>query len=218
MLATFAALFRSRAALQSRYSPFVIKLGVLQRSVKRPKLTVADRFLWSGYAMLGMIGESPWSSSSRRRSLVGTARLPFVLTWKIRGGTPADRRSEGCARIDPDHEPRESGWGAPRIHGNCSSSHRCRRDHVSKYLVRARKPPFTWRTFLDNHIQTWYRWTSSQCQRSASRSFYVFLVLAHDRRRIVHFAVTAIRLQNGRPATREAFPWDSAPRYSASRP
>jgi hypothetical protein len=43
---------------------------------------------------------------------------------------------------------------------------------------------------------------------------YVFLVLAHERRRILHFAVTA------RPTAkwtaqqmREAFPWDTAPRY-----
>ena len=43
---------------------------------------------------------------------------------------------------------------------------------------------------------------------------YVFLVLAHDRRRVVHFAVT------GHPAAewtvqqlREAFPWDTAPRH-----
>jgi len=42
----------------------------------------------------------------------------------------------------------------------------------------------------------------------------VFLILAHERRRIVHFAVTA------HPTTewtvqqmREAFPWESAPRY-----
>jgi len=42
----------------------------------------------------------------------------------------------------------------------------------------------------------------------------VFLVLAHDRRRILHFAVTAH--PTGEWTTqqfREAFPWDTAPRY-----
>jgi len=46
------------------------------------------------------------------------------------------------------------------------------------------------------------------------RTLYVFLVLAHDRRRILHFNVTA------HPTTewtgqqlREAFPFDQIPRY-----
>jgi len=43
---------------------------------------------------------------------------------------------------------------------------------------------------------------------------YVFLVLAHDRRRILHFAVTAhLTAEWTAQQLREAFPWDSAPRY-----
>ena len=43
---------------------------------------------------------------------------------------------------------------------------------------------------------------------------YVFLVLAHDRRRIVHFAVTDHPTAEWTAQQmREAFPWDSAPRY-----
>lgn len=43
---------------------------------------------------------------------------------------------------------------------------------------------------------------------------YVFLVLAHDRRRIVHFAVTAHPTAEWTAQQlREAFPWDTAPRY-----
>ena len=43
---------------------------------------------------------------------------------------------------------------------------------------------------------------------------YVFLVLAHDRRRILHFAVTAHPTAEWTAQQlREAFPWDSAPRF-----
>jgi putative transposase len=43
---------------------------------------------------------------------------------------------------------------------------------------------------------------------------YVFLVLAHERRRIVHFAVTAHPTAEWPvQQLREAFPWDAAPRY-----
>ena len=43
---------------------------------------------------------------------------------------------------------------------------------------------------------------------------YVFLVLAHDRRRILHFAVTDHPTAEWTAQQlREAFPWDTAPRY-----
>ena len=43
---------------------------------------------------------------------------------------------------------------------------------------------------------------------------YVFLVLAHDRRRILHFGVTAHPTAKwAAQQLREAFPWDSASRY-----
>src|SRR4051794_7493494 len=43
---------------------------------------------------------------------------------------------------------------------------------------------------------------------------YVFLVLAHERRRILHFGVTAHPTAEWTAhQLREAFPWDSAPRY-----
>ena len=43
---------------------------------------------------------------------------------------------------------------------------------------------------------------------------YVFLVLAHDRRRILHFGVTAHPTAAWTAQQlREAFPWDSAPQY-----
>ena len=43
---------------------------------------------------------------------------------------------------------------------------------------------------------------------------YVFLVLAHDRRRILHFGVTACPTAEWTvQQLREAFPWETAPRY-----
>ena len=43
---------------------------------------------------------------------------------------------------------------------------------------------------------------------------YVFLILAHDRRRIIHFAVTADPTAEWTAQQmREAFPWESGPQY-----
>jgi hypothetical protein len=63
---------------------------------------------------------------------------------------------------------------------------------VSKYMVRQRKPPSqTWRTFLDNHVQQLVSVDFFTVPTIRFQVLYVFLVLAHERRRILHFNVTA---------------------------
>ena len=86
---------------------------------------------------------------------------------------------------------------------------------VSKYLVRRHKPPSpTWRTFLDNHVKSMVSVDFFAVPTIRFQVLYVFLVLAHDRRRIVHFNVTAHPTAEWTAQQlREAFPWESAPRY-----
>jgi hypothetical protein len=82
-------------------------------------------------------------------------------------------------------------------------------------MVRHRKPPSqTWRTFLDNHLKTLVSVDFFVVPTIRFQILYVFLVLAHERRRIVHFAVTAHPTAEwAAQQMREAFPWDTAPRY-----
>jgi transposase InsO family protein len=86
---------------------------------------------------------------------------------------------------------------------------------VSKYLVRHRKPPSqTRRTFLDNHVKSLVSVDFFTVPTIRFQVLYVLLVLAHERRRILHFAVTAHPTAEWTAQQlREAFPWDSAPRY-----
>jgi putative transposase len=59
-------------------------------------------------------------------------------------------------------------------------------------MVRRRKPPSqTWRTFLDNHVKSMVSVDFFAVQTVRFQILYVFLVLAHERRRIAPFAVTA---------------------------
>jgi putative transposase len=59
---------------------------------------------------------------------------------------------------------------------------------VSRLMPRDRKPPSqTWRTFLDNHLQDLVSIDFLTMPTAAFRVLYVLVVLAHDRRRVLHF-------------------------------
>jgi len=107
-------------------------------------------------------------------------------------------------------------WGAPRIHGELLKlGIDIGETSVSKYMVRRRKPPaLTWRTFLGNHIQSMVSVDFFTVPTIRFQVLYVFLVLAHDRRRIVHFNVTAHPTAEWTvQQLREAFPFEQIPRY-----
>src|SRR5438067_4557448 len=82
-------------------------------------------------------------------------------------------------------------------------------------MDRHRKPPSqTWRTFLENHVKNLVSVDFFTVPTLRFQVLYVFLVLAHERRRIVHFGVTAHPTAEWTAQQlREAFPWDTAPRY-----
>ena len=86
--AVFAS-FRSRAALQLEILALRHQLGVLQRSVKRPKLTPADRLLWAWLCAVW----NDWQSSVfivKAATVIGWHRKGFRLfwAWKVRHGKP----------------------------------------------------------------------------------------------------------------------------------
>ena len=219
LVAAVSSLLKTRGALQLENIALRHQIGVLQRSeTKRPKLSAADRLLWFWVSQI-----SPaWKSSLvivKPETVIAWHRKAFRLfwTWKIRRGKPGRPPVSHEIRDLIRRMSRENPlWGAPRIHGELLKlGINIGETSVSKYLVRSRKPPSqTWRTFLDSHISSLVSVDFFTVPTIRFQVLYVFLVLAHDRRRIVHFAVTA------HPAAewtaqqlREAFPWESAPRY-----
>jgi hypothetical protein len=62
---------------------------------------------------------------------------------------------------------------------------------VSKYMVRHRKPPApSWRAFLNNPVRDLVSIDFFTVPTVSFNVLFVFVVLAHDRRRVVHFNVT----------------------------
>ena len=214
-----SSVLKTRTALQLENVALRHQIGVLQRSAKkRPQLHAADRLLWVWLSRVW----ADWRSSLtivKPETVISWQRNAFRLfwTWKVRHGKPGRPAIPHEIRDLIRHMSRENpGWGAPRIHGELLKlGINIGETSVSKYLVRNRKPPSqTWRTFLDNHLKSLVSVDFFTVPTIRLQVLYVFLVLAHERRRILHFAVTAHPTAEWTAQQlREAFPWDSAPRY-----
>ena len=107
-------------------------------------------------------------------------------------------------------------WGAPRIHGELLKlgfdvSERT----ISRLMPRRRTPPSqTWRTFLENHLGSTVAIDFFSVPTLTCRILFVFVVLAHDRRRILHVNVTQHPTSAWtRQQLREAFPNDANARF-----
>jgi transposase InsO family protein len=108
------------------------------------------------------------------------------------------------------------GWGAPRIHGELGKlGIKVSETTVAKYMVRQRRPPSqTWRTFLSNHVKDLVSADFFVVPTATFRLLFVFVILFHDRRRPVHFAVTSHPTAEWTAQQLlQAFPWDTAPRF-----
>jgi hypothetical protein len=107
-------------------------------------------------------------------------------------------------------------WGSPRIVGELGRlGITVAKSTVEKYRPTIRKPPsLTWRAFLANHVKDIVACDFFTAPTAQCRVLFVFIMLAHERRRIVHFNVTEHpTAQSTAQQIVEAFPWDTAPRY-----
>jgi len=211
------ALLVPRAALVAENLALRQQLAVLQVSAKRPRLRKRDRLFWVWLSRLW----ANWRSCLmivKPETVIRWHREGFRLYWrwksrKKRGRPKTDAEIRKLIRRMARDNPL---WGAPRIQSELALlGHYVAESTVAKYMGRARKPPSqTWRTFLENHIGDIVAIDFFVVATVGFRLLYCFLVLRHDRRRVVHFNVTP------RPTARwtaqqvvEAFPFDSAPRF-----
>lgn len=105
-------------------------------------------------------------------------------------------------------------WGAPRIHGELLKlGIEIGETSVGNYMAPHHKPSQTWRTFLDNHVQSLVSVDFFIVPTIRFQVLYMFAVLARYRRRIRHFNVTAHPTAEWTDQQlRQAFPFNQAPR------
>ena len=107
-------------------------------------------------------------------------------------------------------------WGAPRIHGELLKlGIDIAERTVSRLMPKHRpRPSQTWRTFLANHVRDLVSIDFFTVPTARLRVLFVLVVLARDRRRVVHFNVTEHpTAQWTAQQIVDAFPDESAPSY-----
>ena len=217
LLATARSSLKSHRELSLENLALRQQLAILKRATKRPKLTNADRAFWVALSRLW----TGWQHALmlvKPETVIRWHRKSFKLYWtwksRSRGGRP---RIDAEIRTLIGRMARENPtWGAPRIHGELLKlGFDVSEATVSRYMPRRRKPPSqTWRSFLRNHAQDLVSIDFFVVPTATFRTLYVFLVLEHKRRHIVHFNVadgpsaqwTGQQLVN-------AFPYDPAPKH-----
>ncbi len=217
--AGLACTLRTRASLQLAILALRHQLVVMQRSNnRRLQLRAPDRILW---AILSRFWHR-WRSCLlivKPATVIAWHRKGFRLYWKWRSRRTGNGRpviSKEIRELIHNMSACDVLWGAPRLRGELLKlGIEVSQATVAKYMVKHRKPPSqTGRTFLKNHVKQLVSVDFFVAPTITFRILYVFPVLAHDRRRIVHFNVTDHPIAEWTAAQiLQAFPWDNQPRF-----
>jgi putative transposase len=214
-------LVRSRRNLLLENLALRQQLATLKQKRCRPALAGSDRIFW---ILLRRFWPG-WRSAlvvAEPETVVRWHRAGFRLYWKW-----LSRKHAVVGRKPTSGELRElifrmvaenRTWGAPRIHGELKMlGFEISERTVLRWMRKAPRDPDParrWKAFLDNHREAIAAMDFFTVPTSTFGVLYGFFVIAHDRRRILHYNVTR------HPTTawvaqqlREAFPYDSAPRY-----
>ena len=173
-----------------------LQLAVFRRKRKRPVLTWFDRLFWVGLSGVWRNWRCPllyvqadtvvrWQRERFRKFWARLSRVNRRHRGRRATAVEIRRLIEGMVESNPL-------WRAPRLHGELKMlgieiSERT----VSRILRKLPRPPSqTWKTFLRNHIGQMVSIDFFTVPTVTMRVLFVFLVLEHGRRQVLHFNVT----------------------------
>jgi hypothetical protein len=193
------------------------QLAVYHRTRPKPTVRWSDRLFWVGLRLAW----PDWKSALlfvRPATVIAWHRRGFAWYWTRRSRPSGGRPPVGfdVRRLIREMALANPLWGAPRIHGELLKlgfdvSERT----VSRLMPHRRPPPSqTWRTFLENHLGSTVAIDFFAVPTLTCRILFVFVILAHDRRRILHVNVTRHPTSAWtRQQLRESFPDEASSRF-----
>ena len=194
------------------------QLLVLQRSVRRPRLARWDRVFW---VWLSRVWVS-WRSSLvivQPATVLTWHRQGFRLYWRWKsrpnpvGRPKLDAEIRRLIRRMARENPT---WGRRRIQAELALlGYHVAELTVAKYMCRTSpRPSPTWRAFLAAHLREMVAVDFFAVPTLTFRLLFVFVVLRHDRRELLHLNVTdhPTAVWTAQQLV-EALPDDTAPTY-----
>ena len=219
ILAVIRVFLRSRTDTALEVLALRQQVAVLKRKRPRPTLNSLDRFFrttlrrfWSRWTDVLVI--------VKPETVVGWHRMGFRLYWRWRsrprGGRP--KITEEIRALIRRLAAENPGWGAPKIHGELQKLGLVVAERtVARYLRRVQRrgdPGKRWLAFLQNHREVIVAFDFFTVPTVTFQLLYCFFVIAHGRRKILHFNVTRHPTADWVvQQLREAFPEASPHRY-----
>ena len=206
VLAGLCAFFRSRADLALEILALRQQVAVFKRKRPRPSLNSSDRLFW---VLLRRVW-SGWKSVLivvKPDTVVGWHRAGFRCYWRQKS-----RRRRGRPRVTTEIRElivrlaeENTGWGAPKIHGELLKlGFEISERTVARYVRRIHRrgdPKRSWLTFLKNHCEVIAVLDFFTVPTITFQLLYCFFVIDHQSQ---GFALPCHRSPNGglgHPAT-----------------
>jgi len=193
-------------------------VGRLQARCEASKIGRWDRLFWIGLRAIW----KDWKSALvivRPETVISWQQKRFKRYWwrlSQSKGPGRPRVSSEIRTLISNMAATNPFWGAPRVHGELLKlGYEISERTVSRLMPKNdKKPSQTWTTFLRNHVGQMVSIDFFTVATVRLHVLYVFVILAHDRRRVLHFNVTEHPTAVwAAQQIIEAFPEDGAPRY-----
>ena len=196
------------------------KRRIIQKQAPKPRFTNSFRLLWVVLSKLW----APWRKAvhlMQPATVVKWHRSAFRMYWQWKsshgpGRPPISEEMRTLIRRLSIENPL---WGAGRI---CNTlillgfDVPCE-DTIRKYMVKPRQPQdgaTSWLAFLHNHVDVSWAMDFFTVATADFRFLYVFVVMNHGRRRVIHLATTYNpSMEWVIQQLREATPFDRQPKY-----
>ena len=212
-------LTRSKTELIAENAFLRQQLIILQRQSKRPKLSNRDRV-----KLLLLARATPYWKQAllivQPETLLRWHRELFRIVWrrKSKPRSVEPRISAETRALIGEMSADNVTWGAERIRGVLLKlGIQVSKRTVQKYMNRKDTPRpsgQTWATFFQNHAPQIWACDFTQVYDILFRSLFVFVIMEHASRRIMHVAVTSTPSDAWvAQQLREATPWGEGPKY-----